>query len=55
MLNYQVATVNDVPVPLSAVATIKAETVPETLNHFQQMNAATISGVAAPGVRRPRR
>jgi multidrug efflux pump len=45
-----VATVNDIPVPLSAVATLKAETVPETLNHFQQINAATISGVAAPGV-----
>jgi multidrug efflux pump len=50
VLNYQVATVNDVPVPLSAVATLKAETVPETLNHFQQLNAATISGVTAPGV-----
>jgi multidrug efflux pump len=50
VLNYQVATVNDIPVPLSAVATLKAETVPETLNHFQQINAATISGVAAPGV-----
>jgi multidrug efflux pump len=50
VLNYQVATVNDIPVPLSAVATLKAETVPETLNHFQQLNAATISGVAAPGV-----
>jgi multidrug efflux pump len=50
VLNYQVATVNDIPVPLSAVATLKAETVPETLNHFQQLNAATISGVTAPGV-----
>ena len=37
-------------VPLSTVATIKTETVPESLNHFQQVNAATISGVAAPGV-----
>jgi multidrug efflux pump len=50
VLNYQVATVNDVPVPLSAVASLKALTVPETLNHFQQLNAATISGVTAPGV-----
>jgi multidrug efflux pump len=50
VLNYQVATVNDVPVPLSAVATLKAETMPETLNHFQQLNAATIVGVTAPGV-----
>jgi multidrug efflux pump len=29
---------------------MKTETVPETLNHFQQVNSATISGVAAPGV-----
>jgi multidrug efflux pump len=50
VLNYQVATVNDIPVPLSAVATLKPETVPETLNHFQQLNAATIAGVTAPGV-----
>jgi multidrug efflux pump len=50
VLNYQVATVNDVPVPLSAVATLKAQTMPETLNHFQQLNAATIVGVTAPGV-----
>jgi multidrug efflux pump len=50
VLNYQVATVNDIPVPLSAVATLQAQTMPETLNHFQQLNAATISGVAAPGV-----
>jgi multidrug efflux pump len=50
VMNYQVATVNDVPVPLSAIATMKTETVPETLNHFQQVNSATIAGVAAPGV-----
>ncbi len=50
ILNYQIATVNDIPVPLRAVATIRTATVPETLNHFQQLNAATISGVAAPGV-----
>ncbi|MBS0561056.1 MAG: efflux RND transporter permease subunit, partial [Proteobacteria bacterium] len=50
VLNYQVATVNDVPVPLSAIATLNTKTVPETLNHFQQINAATIAGVAAPGV-----
>jgi multidrug efflux pump len=50
ILNYQVATVNDVPVPLSAVATLTPQVAPETLNHFQQLNAATISGVTAPGV-----
>ena len=30
--------------------TITTKTVPETLNHFQQLNSATIQGVAAPGV-----
>jgi multidrug efflux pump len=32
------------------VASLNTTTVPESLNHFQQINAATISGVAAPGV-----
>ncbi len=48
--SYPIAAVNSIPVPLSAVATLHAQTVPESLNHFQQMTAATISGVAAPGV-----
>jgi len=39
-----------VPVPLSTIAHVRTETVPETLNHFQQLNAATLSGVAAIGV-----
>jgi multidrug efflux pump len=50
VLTYPVATVNSVPIPLSAVAHIVRETVPETLNHFQQVNSATIAGVAALGV-----
>ncbi len=50
ILAYPVATVNSITVPLSAIATIKKQTVAESLNHFQQLNAATISGVAAPGV-----
>lgn len=35
---------------LSTVAHIKRSVVPESINHFQQLNSATISGVAAPGV-----
>ncbi|HEV8014855.1 MAG TPA: efflux RND transporter permease subunit [Stellaceae bacterium] len=35
------------PIPLSTIASIKTETVPESLNHFQQLNSATIQGVAA--------
>jgi multidrug efflux pump len=50
LLNYPIATVNGIPVPLSTIATIRRETVPETLNHFQQLNAATLAGVPAPGV-----
>ncbi|TBW40635.1 multidrug efflux protein [Siculibacillus lacustris] len=37
-------------VPLRTVATIVDKTVPESLNHFQQINSATIGGVAFPGV-----
>jgi multidrug efflux pump len=35
---------------LSTIAHIETSTVPESLNHFQQLNSATISGVAMPGV-----
>ena len=48
--NYTVADVNGVPVPLSSVARIVTTTVPEQINHFQQMNAATISAVPMPGI-----
>ncbi len=37
-------------VPLRTVATVVDKTVPESLNHFQQINSATIGGVAFPGV-----
>jgi len=50
LLNYPVAMIGGVPIPLSTIATIRPETVPETLNHFQQLNSATISGVMSPGV-----
>ena len=49
LLNYPIATIGGVSVPLSTIATIRTETIPETLNHFQQQNSATISGVMAPG------
>ncbi len=50
LLNYYVANLAGVPVPLSTIAKITTKTVPESLNHFQQLNSATIQGVAAPGV-----
>jgi multidrug efflux pump len=37
-------------IPLSAIATFKTEVVPESLNHFQQQNAATINAIPRPGV-----
>jgi multidrug efflux pump len=50
VLNYYIKTSDGTAVPLSTVASLKTITVPESLNHFQQVNAATISGVAMPGV-----
>jgi multidrug efflux pump len=50
LLNYYVGTVNGVPIPLSTVGTIRTEVIPESINHFQQLNSATISGVPTPGV-----
>jgi multidrug efflux pump len=48
--SYIVANINGVPVPLSSVAHLETTTVPEQINHFQQMNAASISGIPLPGV-----
>ncbi|TWB87728.1 multidrug efflux pump [Bradyrhizobium macuxiense] len=50
LLSYQIRTSNNTMVPLATVARLDDKTVPQTLNHFQQLNAATISGVAMPGV-----
>jgi multidrug efflux pump len=50
LLEYYIRTADGSLVPLSTVAAIKTETVPESLNHFQQLNSATIQGVAMPGV-----
>jgi len=50
LLDYHVASVNGLPIPLSTIARIASKTVPESLNHFQQQNSATIQGVVMPGV-----
>jgi multidrug efflux pump len=50
LLNYQFRTATGESVALSTIATIKNETVPQSLNHFQQLNSATISGVPLPDV-----
>lgn len=48
--NYYVRTADGRPIALSTVASVKTATVPQSLNHFQQLNSATISGVPFPGV-----
>ncbi len=50
LMNYYVGSIGGVPIPLSSVATITSRAIPESINHFQQLNSATIQGVTAPGV-----
>jgi multidrug efflux pump len=50
LLDYYIRTGDGTPVPLSTIASISTTTVPESLNHFQQLNSATIQGVTMPGV-----
>ena len=48
--DYYIRTASGDMVPLSTLVHLKTKTVPQTLNHFQQQNSATISGVPFPGV-----
>jgi multidrug efflux pump len=48
--NYYINTASGTPVPMSTIASLKTTVAPESLNHFQQLNAATISAVPLPGV-----
>jgi Cation/multidrug efflux pump len=48
--NYYFKTSNGTPIPFSTIINLKTAVVPESLNHFQQLNSATISAVPAPGV-----
>jgi multidrug efflux pump len=50
LLNYYIRAADGTAVPLSTVAKIVTKTIPESLNHFQQLNSAAIQGVAFPGV-----
>jgi multidrug efflux pump len=50
LLNYYIDPVNGPAVPLSTIATLKSTVVPESINHFQQLNSVTISAVAFPNV-----
>ncbi len=48
--DYYITNKNGTAIPVSTVASLKTSVVPESLNHFQQLNSATISGVPMPGV-----
>ncbi len=50
VLNYYVRTPSGKMVQASTFASIEHSVVPESINRFQQLNSATISGVYAPGV-----
>ena len=46
VLNYYIRTPAGAVIPASTVAKIKYSVVPESINRFQQLNSATISGVS---------
>ncbi len=50
LLNYYIKTSSGMTVPLSTIIHFSSTTVPEVLNHFQQLNSATITAVPAPNV-----
>ncbi|MFZ5779300.1 MAG: efflux RND transporter permease subunit [Pseudomonadota bacterium] len=50
LLDYYIRAADGTSVPVSTVAKIVTKVIPQSLNHFQQLNSATIQGVAMPGV-----
>jgi multidrug efflux pump len=50
VLDYHITAADGTSVPLSTVAKIETKAIPESYNHFQQLNSATIQGVVFPGV-----
>ena len=48
--DYFITTRSGASVPLSSVVSLRSSVVPASLNHFQQLNSATISGVPFPGI-----
>ncbi|SIT43550.1 Uncharacterized transporter HI_0895 [Paraburkholderia ribeironis] len=50
VLDYYLRTPDGSVIPASTVAHLKQTVVPESINHFQQLNSATISGVIAPRI-----
>jgi len=50
LLDYHIRTGSGASVPMSTISHIDNVTVPESVNHFQQLNEAMIQGVPMPGV-----
>lgn len=48
--NYHINTASGQSVAVSTIAGLKTSVVPESINHFQQLNSSTISAVITPGI-----
>ena len=48
--DYHINTASGASIPLSTIIRLNTTVVPESLNHFQQLNSAMISAVPLPGV-----
>jgi multidrug efflux pump len=48
--NYYIRTASGSSIPLSTVAHLENTVTPEALNHFQQLNSATITAIQRPGL-----
>ena len=48
--DYYINTKDGNAIPVSTIVNFKTSVVPESINHFQQLNSATVSGVPMPGV-----
>ncbi|HPI93371.1 MAG TPA: efflux RND transporter permease subunit [Deltaproteobacteria bacterium] len=50
ILDYHIRTAAGDSIPVSTIARLKTTVVPESINHFQQLNSATVSAVLTPGI-----
>jgi multidrug efflux pump len=50
ILHYYLTLKNGLSIPFSTFAQLKTTVVPEGINHFQQLNSATLSGIPLPGI-----
>ncbi|MGP8155172.1 MAG: efflux RND transporter permease subunit [Smithella sp.] len=48
--NYHINTANGQSIAVSTIASLKRTVMPESINHFQQLNSSTISAVLTPGI-----